>query len=293
METKDHIALLKTLARNWWLFWRKAKNNKGFFNDLEHLANMGNLKSVREELPFINTDISIIEAFAYYPKSHEIILGISRRIRSQMTIGHIMEMHEMLDIWMDKLDFGPEWKDSLIALITTGILCPPIYTFHLEMIPAKYDKKSDKKLVKIVLSPETSIDELRLAWKLQIQKMKKDGWSDFKTKNLSKGLKDNLIEEVAVEKAKSDLTREFMFPNLSGMERQATKHDTDPKVVKEKAMVYRRRLREMEGVKIKPVKVRLKKTYGDIAIELHGTLKNMDKKKKAALLRQHRHRSKM
>jgi len=293
METKDHLALLKTLTRNYWLFWRKAKNNKGFFNDLERLANMGNLKSVREELPFINMDVSIIEAFAYYPKSHETILEIGRKIRSQMTIGHIMDMDETLDTWMDKLDFGPEWKESLVTFITTGILCPPIYTFHLEMIPAKQDRKSDKKLVKIVLSPETSIDDLRLAWKLQIQKMKKDGWPDFKTKNLSKGLKDNLVEELAVEKAKSDLAHEFMFPNLSEMERQSTKHDTDPKVVKEKAMIYRRRMREMEGVKVKPVKVRLKKTYDDIAQELHGTLKNKDRKKKAALLRQHKHRSKM
>jgi hypothetical protein len=156
METKlstvDHMALLKTLARNYWLFWRKAKNNKRFFLDLEKLANEGNLASVREELPFINTDISIIEAFAYYPKSHEAILGIGRKIRSQMSIGHIVKMEELLETWMDKLDFGPEWKDTLVTFITTGILCPPIYTFHVEMIPAKNDRKSDKKLVKMVLT---------------------------------------------------------------------------------------------------------------------------------------------
>lgn len=287
------MALLKTLARNYWLFWRKAKNNKGFFLDLEKLANEGNLASVREEFPFINIDISIIEAFAYYPKSHETILSIGRKIKSQMSIGHIMKMEETLDMWMDKLDFGPEWKETLVTLITTGILCPPIYTFHIDTVLAKKSKKSDQKLVRITLSPETSIDELRLAWKLEIQKMKHDSWPDFKKVNLADGLKKNLIEEVAVERTKNNLSHEFMFPNLNEIERQASKYDTDPNVVKRKTMEYRRKMREAANVKVKPFKVRLKKTFGDVAIELHGALKNKDKKKKANLLRQHKHRSKM
>ena len=292
MTTKDHLALLRTLARNWWLFWHKAWNNKGFFGDLEKLANEGNLADVREELPFINTDISIIEAFAYYSKSHEIILKIGKKIKSRMSIGHIMKMEETLAHWMDKLDFGPEWKDALVTFITTGILCPPIYTFHVEMIRAKSDRKSDKKLVKLVLSPETSIDELRLAWKLQIQKMKTDGWPHFKKVNLADGLKKNLMEEVAVEKAKNNLTHEFMFPDLSEMERQATRRDTDPEVVKRKTMEYRRKMRDVANVKVKPFRMRKKKTYSDIAEELHGVLKNKNKKKKASLLRQHKHRLK-
>ena len=293
LSTADHMGLLKTLARNYWLFWRKAKNNKGFFSELEEMAHMGNLASVREELPFINTDISIIEAFAYYPMSHETILNIGKKIKSQMTIGHIMDMEEMLDTWMDKLDFGPEWRETLVTLITTGILCPPIYTFHIDTVPAKKSRKSDQKLVRITLSPETSIDELRLAWKLQIQKMKHDSWPDFKKVNLADGLKKHLMEEVAVEKAKSDLSHEFKFPDLNEIERQATKHDTDPNVVKRKTMEYRRKMREVANVKIKPFKVRLKKTFVDVAVELHGALKNKDKKKKADLLRQHKHRSKV
>jgi len=294
MDTKDHIALLKTLARNYWLFWRKAKNNKGFFRDLEKLAHEGNLKGVKEELPFINTDISIIEAFAYYPKSHEAILNIGRKIKSQMSIGHIVKMEETLDIWMDKLDFGPEWKDTLVTFITTGILCPPIYTFHMEMIPAKSDKKSDKKLVKLILSPETSIDELRLAWKLQIHKMKTEGWPDFKKVNLADGLKKNLMEEVEVEKLKNDLSTDFKYPDLSQMESIKIKgKENDPKEVKKIVSDYRRKLKQFENVSIKPLKIRLRKTYTDVAEEIHGPLKSKDKRKKASLLRQHRHRSKM
>lgn len=292
MTTKDHIALLRTLARNWWLFWNKTWNNKEFFRDIEQIANMERLASIREDLPFPNTEISMIEWYAHHPESHGKVLQIGRKMQSQMSIGYIINMEEMLSVWMDKLNFGPEWKDTLITFITTGILCPPIYTFHLEMIPAKNDEKSDKKLVKIVLSPETSIDEIRLAWRLNIQKMKKDGWPDFKTKNLSKGLRDNIIEEVVVEKSKSNLTHEFMFPDLSDMERRYTKHDTDPNVVKRKTMEYRRKMRDVANVKVKPFKMRSKKTYSDIAVELNGTLKNKDKKRKANLLRQHKHRSK-
>ena len=293
MTTKDHLALLRTLARNWWLFWNKVWNNPRFLKDLEQIANMERLEGVREDLPFANTEISMIEWYAHHPESYEKILQIGRKIQSQMSIGHIVKMEEMLSIWMDKLDFGPEWKDTLMTFITTGILCPPIHTFHMEMIRAKSDIKSDKRLVKIVLSPEASIDEIRLAWKLQIQKMKKEGWPDFGTKKLSKGLKNNLVEELAVIKAKSNLTHEFMFPNLNEMERQAVRGSKDPEVVKKIASVYRRKMREIEHVKVKPIKVRTKKTYSDIAVELHGMLKNKDIKKKANLLRQHKHRLKM
>ncbi len=235
----------------------------------------------------------MIEWYAHHPESYEKILQIGRKIESQMSIGHIMKMEEMLSVWMDKLDLGPEWKDTLVTFVTTGILCPPIYTFHFEMIRAKNDIKSDKRLVKIILSPETSIDEIRLAWKLQIQKMKKGGWPDFDAKKLSKGLKNNLVEELAVTKVKSNLTHEFMFPNLNEMERQAVRGSKDPEVVKKIASVYRRKMREIEHVKVKPVKVRTKKTYGDVVVELHGVLKNKDIKKKANLLRQHKHRLKM
>jgi hypothetical protein len=293
MTAKDHIALLRTLARNWWLFWNKAWNNKEFFRDLEQIANMESLASVREDLPFPNTEISMIEWYAHHPESHEKVLQIGRKIQSQMSIGHILKMEEVLSVWMDKLDFGPEWKNTLVTFITTGILCPPIYTFHIEMTRAKNDRKSDKRLVKIVLSPETSIDEIRLAWKLKIVKMKEDGWPDFEAKKLSKGLKNNLIEELAVTKAKNSLTHEFMFPNLNEMERQAVKGSKDPEAVKKIAMVYRRKMREIEHVKVKQIKVRTRKTYNDVAVELHGALKNKDIKKKAALLRQHKHRLKM
>lgn len=293
MTTKDHLALLKTLARNWWLFWHKVWNNPRFFKELEHLANMGILASIREDLPFPNTEISMINWYAHHPESYEKILHIGRKIKSQMIIIHVMKMEEMLDMWMDKLDFGIEWKDTLTTFITTGILCPPIYTFHLEMIPAKSDKKSSKKLVKIILSPETSIDELRLAWKLQIQDMKNEGWPDFKKVNLADGLKKNLVEEVAVAEVKDNLTHEFMFPDLNEIERQATRGKTDPEAVKKIAMVYRRKMRDIEHVKVKSVKVRTKKTYNDIAVEFNETLKNKDIKKKEALLRQHKHRLKM
>ena len=203
-------------------------------------------------------------------------------------------MEEILGYWMDKLDFGPEWKDALVTLITTGILCPPIYTFHMEMIAAKSDKKSDKKLVKLILSPETSIDELRLAWKLQIQKMKTEGWPDFKKVNLADGLKKNLMEEVEVEKLKNDLSTDFKYPDLSQMETIKIRgKENDPKEVKRIVSDYRRKLKQFENVSVKPLKMRPRKTYTDIAEEIHGLLKNKDKKKKADLLRQHKHRSKM
>ena len=76
MSTKDHIALLKTLTRNWWLFWHKAWNNKEFFRDLERMANMEKLSSIREDLPFPNTEISMIDWYAKHPESHEKILKI-------------------------------------------------------------------------------------------------------------------------------------------------------------------------------------------------------------------------
>lgn len=294
MSTKDHIALLKTLTRNWWLFWHKAWNNKEFFRDLERMANMEKLSSIREDLPFPNTEISMIDWYAKHPESHEKILKIGRKIKSQMGIGHIMKMDEILSVWMDKLDFGPEWKDTLVTLITTDILCPPIFTFHFGMTPANSDRKLDKRLVKIVLSPETSIDEISLAWKLQIKKMKKDGWSDFKKVNLTAGLKKNLMEEVAVHKAKNDLSTDFRYPDLSQMETIKIKgKEHDPEEVKKIVTEYRRRLKQVENVSVKPLKIRSKKTYRDIAQELHGTLKNKDIKKKANLLRQHKHRLKM
>ena len=293
MATKDHIKLLKTLARNWWLFWHKAWNNKAFFRDLERMANMEKLASIREDLPFPNTEILMINWYARHPESHEKILQIGRKIESQMSIGHIMNMEEMLSIWMDKLDFGPEWKDTLVTFITTGILCPPIYTFHFEMIRAKNDRKSDKRLVKIILSPETSIEEIRLVWKLQIQKMKDGGWLDFKKVNLTAGLKKNLIEEVAVYKAKNNLSTDFKYPDLSQMETIKIRgKENDPKEVKKIVTEYRRKMKQVENVSMKPLKVRSKKTYGDIAQELHGAFKNKDIKRKAALLRQHKHRLK-
>ena len=46
MTTKDHIALLRTLARNWWLFWNKVWNNPIFFKDLEKISNMERLARI-------------------------------------------------------------------------------------------------------------------------------------------------------------------------------------------------------------------------------------------------------
>lgn len=293
MSTEDHLALLETLTKNWYLFWYKAMSNGGFVRDLERIANMDRLATVREDLPFLNPEISLIKWYSIYPESYEKILDISKKIRTKMTLGHILEMNEVIDAWMDKLDLGPEWKDSLITLITTGILCPPIYTFSVDTIPAKENKKSDLKLVTITLSPETSIDELRIAWRLSIKKLKEDAWPNFKKVNLTDGLKNNLLEEIKVRKAKKNLSTDFKYPDLNYIETVAIKgKENDPKAVKDIVMGYRRKLRDIENVKMKKFIVRKKKTYGDVAVELNGMLKNKEKKKKAALLRQHKHRSK-
>lgn len=94
MTTKDHLTLLRSLARNWWLFWNKVWNNNEFFRDLEQIANMERLESVREDLPSPNTEISMIEWYAHHPESYEKILQIGRKIESQMSIGHIVKMEE-------------------------------------------------------------------------------------------------------------------------------------------------------------------------------------------------------
>lgn len=293
MSTEDHLALAETLTKNYYLFWYKVKDNEGFFSDLKRVANIDILATVREYLPFLNLEISMIEAYAYYPESYEKIMDIKSKIMLKMTINHVVEMYEVIDTWMDKLDLGPEWKDSLVTLITTGILCPPRYSFTIHTVPAKQTKKSNLKLVTITLSPETSIDELRIAWRLHIKKMKEDGWPKFKKINLTDGLKNNLIEHIKVTKAQKNISTDFKYPDLNYIETVAIKGKaSDPKAVKKIVMEYRRKLRDIENVKIKKFTVRKKKTYGDIAVEINGPLKNKDKKKKAALLRQHKHRSK-
>jgi hypothetical protein len=279
MERKnDKHTKLKRMIKNEHDFLRILVSDPDFLRALYDLAHMPDFEWIRDELPFPATQINMADRFDQYAR----FMDWGMKIKKTRSIGGQIKIDDTLDHWMTKKNLGQEWKDTLITLVTMGHLFPPMNNFHME---------KNGKRIQIILNPDTSIGDLRLAWN-DISQAVDTAWPDFKKTNLAKGTKKNLEEALDTLKAKSDISSDFKYQHLSPYERARIGSETDLGRIRRMVSNYRSKLKLVHGVPQKPLKIKTKKSDRDIVRELHGLMKKKEENKKVNLLKQHRRRLK-
>ncbi len=270
---KDRLGSFKRMLRNQQLLVRILIKNPELNRELIALGTSPAVEEVRKQIEPHRKDMTLPWCFDHYATMMNIGLmlahALDKETRSRIVI--------FINKFLSKAELGQEWFSPMLTYITAGIICPPYYNFHIQ---------KENKRVTMTLNPDTSIDDIRNEWPM-IDKAIHEAWPDFKKTNLSSKFNEEIQEYLKAMKAKSNISDDFKYKDLSQFETILAKRSGDSK----KAVAdYRGKRLVAEGVARKPVRIHSRKTDRDIVKELYGVKTKQMQTRKVNALRQRKRR---
>lgn len=270
---KDRLGSFKRMLRNQQLLVRILIKHPELNRELVALGTLPAVEEVRKQIEPHRKDMTLPWCFDRYASMMNIGLMLAhvldKETRSKIVI--------FINKFLSKAELGQEWFSPLLTYITAGIICPPYYNFHLQ--------KQDGRIT-LTLNPDTSIDDLRNEWPM-IDKAIHEAWPYFKKTNLSSKFNEEIQEYLKTLKAKSNISDDFKYKDLSEFETILAKKSDDP----EKAVSnYRGKRLVTQGIPRKSVRIHSRKTDRDIVKELYGLRNRKLQTKKVNALRQRKRR---
>ena len=182
------------------------------------------------------------------------------------------ELLKQIDGLLKMCDLGEEWKGTMIAIVVSGILCPPVFNLYLgkESIEAGSNLFLDlvsRPRVFLALNPDTSIDDIKNSWP-EVEQLQRSLRPKFKGFNITKNSTKELVEQIRFLSQKNVSEKE-QYAELSSYEEQLWKQEkrhgkSDDDIRK----ILNKRPTEDGSVR-KSVKIKKQKTDREVVKMLH------------------------
>lgn len=270
---KDRLGSFKQMLRNQQLLVRILIKHPQLNRQLIALGTLSTVEEVRKQIEPHRNDMTLPWCFDRYASMMNIGLMLAHALNKETR----SKIVAFINKFLSEAELGQEWFSPMLTYITAGIICPPYYNFHMQ--------KEDKRIT-LTLNPDTSIDDIRNEWPM-IDKAIHEAWPDFKKTNLSSKFNEEIQEYLKILKAKSNISDDFKYRDLSEFETILAKRSNDPK----KAVSdYRGKRLIAEGVARKPIRIYSRKTDRDIVKEIYNIKNTKLQTKKVNALRQRKRR---
>lgn len=298
--------MFKNFVKNEHLFYRQCLTRPEFLQELFSTSETYFYNFLRENfLKFNSSNI----LFRFYKRDEMIDLG-KKTFLSCLDGEKKGKLTNHIEKTLRLYNLGKEWGETLITLISTGFLCPPVFNLFIDNEKGKLSEeiKNNDQVYKylrygtrtvITLNPGTSIEDVKDAWQ-EIQKEKKLSWPKYKDFNLRKDSNKKLKKSLEMLIAKNNVPEDKKYSSkLSNYQKLLLKEygpEKARRIAKEtnKGLIKDEKL--FKGLKDKDLKPKRKLTDTELAIKLlrqeGKEVTGPSKKKKVNLIRQQRHRQK-
>lgn len=264
---KNKEAIFKHLLKGAYRFSYLMATDKRFSSWIKALHD----KYGSPELPINNWIEDSIKSFGL----GSVILKEADNLYRRLSPAEQGDLTKDINALLVAYSLGQEWEDTIVVLLLTGKLCPPLYNFYINF---EAGRRFAKRLV-LVLNPDTSIEDLRVGWEqisLFQKAIQKTFWPNYKKHNLTKKSFKQLGLAIETTNFRTNLTEEEMFKNLSRYEEM---------LVKKNLVGQTMSMFKLEGKKVKHLIPKSKRTYKEAAKKLLHKHKKVDVKKATDLLR--------
>jgi hypothetical protein len=153
----------KTLLKNGFLFKEQLFTNNDFAASLKLLMDKWNPSFKNEKLP----------VFCWSYKDYKEVrkrnkIAYNRRVNfiNSLPEGRISEFQKDIFVFLDKFNFGKEWLNAIADFILSMWLYPPMFNLNTD------DRAPEEKRLLLELNPDTSLDDIKEAWR-EINKQQK------------------------------------------------------------------------------------------------------------------------
>ena len=250
----------KVFLKNEYIFLRLLATNYRFSNELGKIFTVFNPSKGL-------TDLKLSEpVHLCFIKENEIRSEAIKKL-SRWSAEKASLFESKINILLNRYGWGQEWFTTLVLLVLTQKLCPPRFNLHIDN---GFNRLYSKRVI-LILNPDTSIEDLKDNW-TEIQTLQEVLWPDFKKTNLNKKRFSNLLTHLETEHSRHNLGDEEKYPGLGYYERTMAKAGKYAEMVKQ---------RKLSKEKVKPLKIKNKKTYKEIVREL-TLIRNKETLKKEA-----------
>ena len=185
-----------------------------------------------------------------------------------------IELLEKIDEVLYLYDFGEEWREPLITIAISGILCPPAFNLYLDKQKLRTNRNlyfdlisRGKPRVLLALNPDTSIDDIKNAWP-EIVRLQHSIRPKFKDFNLTKKSTEALIEQVHFLN-KKHVSEKEKYAGLSLYEEQLWKSEERHGKSQEEIMKLLQKRAKESGSLPKTSKIKKQKTDREVVREMH------------------------
>ena len=150
-------------------------------------------------------------------------IAYDRRVKfiNSLVDGKVSEFRNDILAFLGKFNFGKEWLNTIADFILSMWLYPPMFNLHTD----ENNGAKGKKRVLLELNPDTSIDDIKEAWR-EISQQQKELYPSFKKRYVTSKSFENLNIAIKDKKDRVIGTRKVFDPALVQWQEYKTK-DTD------------------------------------------------------------------
>ncbi len=185
---------MKNLIKNWYIFLKLLRSNQWFLLDLRSLLLKWN--------PEYRAKKSLGH-FARYQKYADLKKKNAEAYKIRMLFieklseeKRVVEFMGDIENFLQRFDLGKEWVNSIADFIICGWFHPPTFNLYI----SEDDQSKNKQRVVLTLNPDTSLKDVKEAWRT-IKAAQKKLHPLFKKTNLTKKSFTNL--DIAWEDVKT------------------------------------------------------------------------------------------
>jgi hypothetical protein len=158
-KTKQKFVCAKNWIRNYQIFMELSVTNKNFIPKLNGLRKIFGLSKLKE---FTQTTVVLgsnpsDKDWADFAHLHKQIVACRKQFLSERGDDVQKLLFEMIDIILEEIKFGQEWKLPLIDVLLTGYITPPLHNLVI-----KIDEKTKK--VNLEINQNTTLKDIGELW---------------------------------------------------------------------------------------------------------------------------------